>query len=400
VKSTYKEMNNSDNFIDFDLKKARFALKAIFLVCGVGISSWAPMVPYTKDRLGLDDGQMGVLLLFLGAGAITVMPITGWLISKLGSRKTTIGAAIVMSLSLPLLLQMDSSVAMAIMLFVFGAGLGCIDVSMNAHGVQIQNLSEKPIMSSIHGLFSVGGLVGPLVIGFLIKAGLEPLIAAVSVGALMLVIVFTQYRFLMNASTEENVIRRFTPETSDAGAGGTSWLNGQVIFLGTMCFIVFLAEGAMLDWSAIFLRDNRGIEEALSGAGYAAFSVAMALMRLVGDKVVSKLDTKTVVSGGAFVGVAGFALIIFTPWLIGAFLGFVLVGIGAANIVPVFFSEGGRLKNVSSSVAIPAITSMGYAGQLAGPAMLGFIAQQTSLPIAFGFTGFLLLLVGIAYGRK
>lgn len=393
-------MNFRDDAIELDLKKARFALKAIFLVCGIGISSWAPMVPYTKDRLGLDDGRMGVLLLFLGAGAIILMPISGWLISKIGSLKTMIGSAIVMSVALPLLLLMDSSVAMAAMLFVFGAGLGSIDVAMNAHGVQIQNLSEKPIMSSIHGFFSVGGLVGPLAIGLLIKLGITPLMAAISVSVLMMLIVLTQFRFLMDAATEVKVNRRFAPEKSEESSGGASWLNAQVLFLGAMCFAVFLAEGAMLDWSAIFLRDNRGVEEALSGVGYAAFSVAMAVMRLVGDKVVSKLDTKTVVSGGAFVAVAGFALIVGTPWLIGAFVGFVLVGIGAANIVPVFFSEGGRLKNVPSSVALAAITSMGYAGQLAGPAILGFIAQQTSLSIAFGFTGFLLLLVAIAYGRK
>ncbi|WP_028525301.1 MFS transporter [Runella limosa] len=393
-------MNFRDDAIELDLKKARFSLKAIFLVCGIGISSWAPMVPYTKDRLGLDDGRMGVLLLFLGAGAIILMPISGWLISKIGSLKTMIASAVVMSVALPLLLLMDSSVAMAAMLFVFGAGLGSIDVAMNAHGVQIQNLSEKPIMSSIHGFFSVGGLVGPLAIGLLIKLGITPLMAAISVSGLMMLIVLTQFRFLMDAATEVKVNRRFAPEKSEESSGGASWLNAQVLFLGAMCFAVFLAEGAMLDWSAIFLRDNRGVEEALSGVGYAAFSVAMAVMRLVGDKVVSKLDTKTVVSGGAFVGVAGFALIVGTPWLIGAFVGFVLVGIGAANIVPVFFSEGGRLKNVPSSVALAAITSMGYAGQLAGPAILGFIAQQTSLSIAFGFTGFLLLLVGIAYGRK
>ncbi|WP_449435862.1 hypothetical protein [Pedobacter steynii] len=167
-----------------------------------------------------------------------------------------------------------------------------------------------------------------------------------------------------------------------------------------MCFAVFLAEGSMLDWSAVFLTENRKIDEELAGVGYAAFSIAMATMRLLGDKLVSHLNGPKVVIGGSLIGAAGIFLVILTPWLFTALLGFILLGLGAANIVPVFISEGGRLKNVPASVSIPAITTIGYAGQLAGPAMLGFIAHQYSLPIALGFSGFLLVLVAVFYKMK
>jgi MFS family permease len=170
--------------------------------------------------------------------------------------------------------------------------------------------------------------------------------------------------------------------------------------MGLMCFIVFLSEGAMLDWSAVFLTENRGVDVALAGLGYAAFSVAMAIMRLLGDNIVSRLNSKTVVVYGSLLAAAGLFLVVLTPWLLTSLLGFILLGIGAANIVPVFFSEGGRLKNVSSTVAIPAISTLGYAGQLAGPATLGFIAHQSSLPVALGFTGFLMLIVGISYSFR
>jgi MFS family permease len=156
----------------------------------------------------------------------------------------------------------------------------------------------------------------------------------------------------------------------------------------------------MLDWSAIFLRDNKHINPEMTGVGYAAFSVAMATMRLLGDKIVSHLNGKTVVAGGAVIAAAGIFLAIFTPWVATSLLGFVLLGIGAANNVPVFFSEGGRLKGVPSTVAIPVISTMGYAGQLVGPALLGFIAFHFSLNAAFGFIAVLLLLVAIAYGGK
>lgn len=390
----------SSSTSSINTSKARFATQAIFLVCGLGISSWAPMVPYVKDQLGLNESSIGLLLLFLGAGAILMMPLTGWLITRLGSRRVILGATIVMAAALPLLLLMNSPLTMALMLFIFGSGVGSVDVAMNAHGVQVQNLSDKPIMSSLHGLFSVGGLFGSLGIGFLIRSGLEPLWAAAAISCFLIILVLSQYKVLLDADTEQEVIARFTHTTSETAPSKVSWLHGQVIFLGALCFASFLSEGAMLDWSAIFLRDTKGVEESLAGVGYAAFSVAMAVMRLLGDGIVSRISSASIVIGGSLIGVAGFGLIIFSPWLVVTLAGFVLVGIGAANIVPVFFSEGGRLREVPSSVAIPAITTIGYAGQLAGPAILGFIAQHTSLPAAFGFTAFLLFLVAVAYFMK
>jgi predicted MFS family arabinose efflux permease len=383
-----------------DLAKARSATQAIFLVCGFGVSSWAPMVPYAKDRLGLNDGSLGLLLLFLGVGAITMMPVTGYLIHKVGTRKVMAISALIIALTLPLLLLMTAVIPMAVALFLFGSGIGAIDVAMNAHGVQIQNLYNKPIMSSLHGLFSVGGLCGSIGIGLLIKLGLQPLIAASCISVLLLVIVSSQLKNLMDAKTESGVIKQFSTTTPGATAKKGSWLNGALIFLGLVCFAAFLSEGAMLDWSAIFLRDYKGIDEALAGIGYASFSVAMATMRLVGDRIISRIDAKFVVIYGGLIGAAGLALAILTPWLITALLGFILLGIGAANIVPVFFSEAGRLKNVSSSIAIPVMTTMGYAGQLTGPAILGFIAHHFSLPVALGFTAFLLLFVSVGWAVK
>lgn len=380
-----------------NLKQARWATQAVFLVCGFGISSWAPMVPYAKDRLGLNDGSLGFLLLFLGAGAITTMPLAGFLIYKMGSRRVMVTAAFMIGITLPLLLSIQSVEWMAVALFLFGSGIGAIDVAMNAHGVQVQNLYGRPIMSSLHGLFSVGGLCGAIGLGFLIKLGLAPIVAAVCVSVLLLAIVLSQFNFLMDVTTEKAVIGQFSIDAPKKTGKKGSWLNGSIIFLGSLCFVVFLSEGAMLDWSAIFLRDHKGMDMALTGVGYASFSVAMAIMRLVGDRIVSRLEARLVVIYGALIGAIGLALAIFTPWIVTALIGFVLLGIGVANIVPIFFSEGSKLKGVSSSIAIPAITTMGYAGQLAGPAMLGLIAHHFSIPTALGFTGILLLLVSLAY---
>lgn len=384
------------------LSDARRATQLIFLVCGLGIASWAPMVPYAKDRLGINEADLGLLLLMLGGGALLMMPVAGILSGRFGSRIVITISVWVAGLTLPLLLILPSVTSMAVGLLVFGAGIGTVDVAMNAHGVQVQNLYGKPIMSSLHGLFSVGGLFGSLGLGFLIRAGLEPVHAAISISGLLLVITATQYRYLFDRNTEREAIAGFSggPANKVKNHSRFQWMHFSVLFLGAMCFAAFLAEGALLDWSAVFLRDTKSVSPEFSGAGYAAFSIAMATMRLVGDRIVARFNGKTVVAGGALIAAAGMVMAILSPWVAGVLAGFILVGIGSANIVPVFFSEGGRLPGISPVVSIPAITTMGYAGQLAGPAMLGLIAHHYSLAVALGFSALLLLFVAVAYGAK
>ncbi len=377
------------------IQKARIATSAIFLVCGLGISSWAPMVPIAKERLELNEANLGLLLLLLGAGAITMMPVGGILSHKFGSRIVMAVSALMIALVLPFLIIISSVWYMSVALFIFGAAVGTLDVAMNSHAVQVQNRYGNHIMSSMHGLFSVGGLLGSLGLGSLMELGLPALTAAVSISVLIILIIITTYGSLLHASMEKEEAPGDDQKTEDKG--NFSWLRGSVIFLGFMCFAVFLSEGSMLDWSALFLKESRGVDEEFSGAGYAAFSLAMATMRLLGDGLVHRLSEKKIVIGGSLVAAAGLFLAITVSWVPVSLLGFVLLGIGAANIVPVFFSEGGRLKGVPASVAIPAITTMGYAGQLAGPAIIGFIAHYFNLPLALGFSAALLFLTGVAY---
>ncbi|MBX3255322.1 MAG: MFS transporter [Chitinophagaceae bacterium] len=382
-----------------NISGARKATSAIFLICGIGISSWAPMVPYAKERLGLNDADLGLLLLLLGAGAITMMPVGGILCHRYGSRIVMFVSGMIIAITLPLLLIMQTVTGMGISLFIFGAGIGTIDIAMNAHGVQVQNFYGRSIMSSLHGLYSVGGLLGSLGLGFLIKSGLSPQVAAVSISILLVVIVCRSYRFLFNKA-EEGMAGGELAIQEKTTRGAFIWLKPQVIFIGALCFAVFLAEGAMLDWSAVFLRENRNVEEAWTGSGYAAFSVAMAIVRLLGDSIVTKFNGRIVVFWGGLIAAAGFFLAVATPWVGSALAGFILLGIGAANIVPVFFSAAGKLSDIPPAIAIPVVTTMGYAGQLAGPAFLGFIAFRYSLPVALSFCGVLILIVAVAYAIK
>ncbi|QNL48397.1 MFS transporter [Olivibacter sp. SDN3] len=380
--------------------KARRATQLIFLLCGLGVASWAPMVPYAKERLAMNEASLGLLLLLLGGGALIMMPITGFLIHRYGSRIIILLSALMIALLLPLLLMMGQPVSLGITLFFFGAGVGAVDVAMNAHAVHVQEVYGRHIMSSFHGLFSVGGLFGSLGLGALMKLGLEPIAAAVTIAILLIIIVCSQYKDLFSVSTETALTAPIGKTAGNSKIGGALWLNHGVLFLGAMCFIVFLAEGAMLDWSAVFLREERSVDAEWSGVGYAAFSIAMAFMRLAGDRLVEHFSPNKTVVLGSFVAGIGFLLAVLSPWTFASIFGFILLGLGAANVVPVFFSAAGRMPGIPASVAIPAITTMGYAGQLAGPALLGFVAFQFSLPIAFALVALLLFVVSLSYLKR
>jgi len=363
-----------------NLPAARLATCAIFLICGASMASWAPMIPYAKSRLGLDEFQLGLVLLGLGGGAMVTMPLSGLLINRFGSRAVILAAILLHSAMLPLLASAPSLWLLGAFLLVFGCGIGAVDVAMNAQAVVVEQKMNKPIMSSFHGLFSVGGLAGAAGMSFLLSRGLNLTLCAAAVAVLSVAIGLWQFP-------------RLLPQSEDHRVEGTKLKlpDGPVIFIGVMCFITFLAEGALLDWSAVYLRDFRGFHESKAGIGFAVFSIAMATGRLTGDIVVRKLGPVPTVRYGALVGAIGYFMTVGIPWTPATLAGFLLIGLGVANVVPLMFSAAGRRGD--PAVTIPAITTLGYAGLLAGPALIGFLAHLTNLSVALASIGIGLLVV-------
>ena len=343
------------------------------------------MVPYAKARLGLSDAELGLVLLALGAGALTTMPLTGWFINRFGSRWTILVSTLVFAAMMPLLALAASAPILATALFVFGMGIGALDVAMNAQAVIVEQRYDRPIMSFFHGLFSLGGLSGSLGMGLLLGGGWSLGGCAAAVAACSVVLVLWQFR-------------RLRPRRDDAPVEGSglAWPRGPVVLVGGLCFICFLAEGAVLDWSAVYLKFFRGYASADAGTGYAVFSLAMAAGRLTGDRVVHCFGPVPTVRWGALVAAAGYFAAVLLPFGGGALVGFAMVGLGISNVVPLMFSAAGRLAN--PSVSLPAITTMGYAGLLAGPALIGFVGHLASLPIALGGVG--LALLGVSASAK
>jgi predicted MFS family arabinose efflux permease len=368
------------------VKKARTSTLLSFLLCGIAVSSWAPMVPLAKQRTGLNEAGLGLILLAMGAGAIIAMPFVGPVIQKKGSRKIIFVSSIVTAATLPFLTIVDTPALLAVALFIFGASLGCLDVSMNAQAVVVQEKVKRHVMSSFHGMFSLGGLSGAMIFGLLLLLHISPFISAViiSVALIVLAILFNK-NFLDH------------PGSDEAASFSFRFPKGPVLLLGIFCFIVFLAEGALLDWSALFLRFNRGFGISMAGVGYAVFSVSMAIMRFTGDNLVHKYGPQKMVLWGGLLAAAGLLIAIVMPWKGISLFGFLLIGIGAANIVPVLFSAAGKAGKTSPELALAAVTTMGYAGQIAGPALIGFAAQLFTLPVALGILAVPLIVVAVTF---
>ncbi|AMP09136.1 major Facilitator Superfamily protein [Collimonas arenae] len=361
--------------------KQRLATRLAFLSAGLCMSAWAPLVPYAKARLGLNEGSLGLLLLCLGVGSLLAMPLTGVLAARLGCRRVILTAGALTCLLLPCLALADSPLQLGIALFVFGAAIGTLDVAMNVQAVMVEKASGGALMSGFHGLFSVGGFVGAGGMALLLWGGLSPFwssVTAVAFVALVLVV------------AAPHLLRE--PEQSDRDALFVL-PHGAVIFIGVLCFIVFLVEGAILDWSALFLTAARGLSASQGGLGYAAFAIAMTAGRLTGDRIVKRFGGKRVLLLGGLCAAGGFFLAVSAATAAIALLGFVLIGLGASNIVPILFSAAGNQAAMPAGLAIAAITTLGYAGILAGPALIGFVAHATSLNVAFALLGCALLLV-------
>jgi predicted MFS family arabinose efflux permease len=372
-----------------DLRAARRATQAFFLVAGIGIASWAPLVPFAKARLALDDAGLGLVLLCLGFGSAASMPLAGWLGHRFGHRGTLAVSGVLVALTLPTLVFAPTTGTLVVALFGFGAANGVLDVAMNTHAVDVERSFARPLMSGFHALFSIGGLTGAAGMSALLAAGVPVTVAVLVIAGVLFVIVVSHVRHLLTAPPA-------APASPIVPPPALRRLPTTAIWLGALCLVVFLAEGAMLDWSAVFLRTQRQVAIARAGTGYAAFSIAMATGRLLGDRITAALGPTRIVRIGSALAAAGLALATIAPWPAAAFVGFVLVGLGASNIVPVLFSAAGRIPHVPAAVSLAIVTALGYAGMLTGPAAIGGLARATDLPLAFGSVAILLAGVALA----
>ena len=358
------------------------AARAFFFIGGFGTATWAPLVPLLRERLMVGDDVLGMLLLCIGVGSLLTMPLSGALAMRLGCRRVVMTAAILFAAILLLVSCVDAlSLAVPIVL-IFGAVMGCIDVVVNIVAVLVEKGIGRRIMSGMHAFWSLGGFVGAGLYGVWVGLlGLSPFQSTAIAAGLILLLTAVFGRYLI-----------------PYGGGGGALLalpRGIIVFVGMTAFIAFLSEGAVMDWGGVYLTTVRGMDLALAGTGYSVFSAAMLTMRFLGDRVVQRIGALLVAVGGALLAFGGILLVMFAPVDALLYVGFFAIGIGSANIVPVFFSLMGRQNVMPVSAAVSAVSTMGYLGILAGPAAIGFVSSLTTLQTAFAMLAALSILQAV-----
>lgn len=351
-----------------------------FFIAGFVTATWAVIVPFARNNTGVNEAMLGTLLLCLGFGALIAMPVTGLLTSRFGCRRVIIVAMGLIILSTPLLAVIADPLLLGLALLIFGVGVGVTDCAMNIQAILVEKQSSVPLMSGFHGMYSFGGIAGAGVMTLLLSLGMTVLAGTLLVTFAVILLAVLSYPGLLTYAN---------PKEGPAFAVP----RGSVLLLGLVCFAVFLTEGTVLDWSAVYLTQARNMPETLGGLGYTCFAIAMTAARLTGDRIISTFGRLPVVLTGAITAAIGLALVTYVPSWPLSLVGYVLIGAGCANIVPVMFSAVGQQTVMPQAVAVPAMTTLGYLGVLSGPAVIGYVAHFSSLTFAFSLIMALMLVV-------
>ncbi|MFT9100418.1 MAG: MFS transporter, partial [Zymomonas mobilis subsp. pomaceae] len=341
------------------------------------------LIPFVKKHAAISDGQLGYLLLCLGLGAILSLPMAGSMVARFGCRLVITLGVIVTVVILPFIATLSSPVLLGLSLLIVGAAVGAVDAGMNIHAIIVEKRAKRPILSGFHALYSIGGAAGAGGMALIFSKAFPPLAAAILCSVVLFCLLAAVWKFLLPVKGEGNTGSFF------------SIPKGMVWLLSGMCCVAFLAEGAVLDWGGIFLTSIRKVSVEQAGWGYACFSTLMTCGRLFGNKIIEKLGSMRTVFLGSLLAMVGYLIVIFMPVVSATFIGYALIGLGCANIVPIVYSTAGRQTIMPSHLAISAVTTVGYMGVLAGPILVGFIANLAGLKISFFLIAF--LLSGVAF---
>ena len=347
--------------------RARVAVSMAFFICGCGVGIWAVHIPLVAERLSITAGTIGLALLSAAIGAVGTMPLTGYLLARFGSRLPTAGIVIAFAILAPIPVLSPSVPFLFVALFLFGAAMGGLDVAMNTQAAEIEAARGRPTMSSFHGFFSVGALVGAVLGGFVIGIGWGGGSgASLAAAGLLAMAVWSAMNLWPSERPVDGGPRFALPPLA-------------VLGLGAITFLAFSGEGGVVDWSALYLSTVKLSTTAEAASGLAAFSVTMVVFRLTGDWLVARIGNVATIVGGGFMMAAGMLVAVAAPWPWVVAGGFGIVGIGTANLVPVAFSAAARVPGVPPGLGVAAVTTTGYCGFLIFPPVLGFIGEAWGL---------------------
>lgn len=371
-------------------KAARRVVSAIFFMCGTFIGLWASRIPDVKAATGLEESGFGMLLLVMACGAFVAFPFTGLLIDRLGAAPVTKVLAVANVVTFLMVGLAPNVPLLTAALFLAGFCFGALDVSMNGWGVEVEQVLGRPIMSSYHGLFSLGAGVAAAAGGVAIEAGLSvPL-----------------HFGLWGAMTTPFLVwfcRQAWPQSEKSGQAETkaplfALPKGALVLVGLIALVAALGEGAVTDWAALYQIETLGYPEAIAPTAFTVFSIAMVIMRLAGDKVIAKYGPVTVARFSGIVAFLGCLLLVSGLNVFAVWAGCFIMGLGYAVLFPLAMSRAARDPHMSKGAALAAVATLGYGAFLFGPPLLGIIGDILSLRASFGAVALLTLALPLLAG--
>ncbi len=351
----------------------RITVSTLFFMAGLCFASWASRIATIQQKLGLNEAELGAVLLALPVGLMLSLPLSGWAVSKIGSRKVLAASLTLYGTTLVFLGLVDSVSLLVLCLVFFGMASNAVNISVNTQAVATENLYPKPIMASFHGLWSLAGFVGAGIGTFMIGNNIETLTHFLIIGGIVLTAVGICWGFLHDDNGKSEPGPAFVKP------------DKFLITLGAIAFCSMIIEGAMFDWSTIYFKKVVGAEKGWIGAGYTAGMCAMASGRFVADWFSHKFGLKRTLQLSGFLSLLGCITVVLFPSLFPAMIGFLLIGAGISSVVPMIYSAAGKSETMQPGPAIAAVSTISFAGFLIGPPMIGFIAELSSLKISFLF---------------
>ena len=350
--------------------RAFWSVMTTFLIHGLCFSAWVSRIPSVKTMLGLSDGALGLSLLGSAIGSVIAIPVSGTLVAHYGARRVTMLTSYGFSLAVALPAFAQGPLSLFFALFAYGAMAGSNDVAMNAEAVATEGLLGVRAISRFHGMFSVAGMAGSAAGSLIASRGVAPVVH-LGIAALLLVGIST-------------IAARLMPEVPAPEATAKSKtlfrkVPAALVALSAIGFCIFLSEGAVGDWAGVFLKQVIHTSDGFAPLGYAVFSAAMAVFRMLGDWISAKLGGDVTVRLGATIAAAGLLLVVLAgqPWQV--LVGLMATGAGFSAIIPLVFAAGGRFKSLAPGIGVATVSGLGYLGFLVGPPMIGFISQESSL---------------------
>jgi fucose permease len=362
--------------------RTRLAVSALFLLNGTYMGAWAPKIPEFADRLGLSESGLGLMIVCFGIGSLVLMPIAGIFIAHHGTARTVKGATLLFLPTLLLLSVVQDVWTGAVAIFLFGGLTGAMDVSMNANAVEVEKSMRRAIMSSCHAFWSLGAFVGATTGGYLIQT-----VGVVGHATLLTGLATVSFAIIWGLILTDAPHATEEKQKLRLPASPLPWL------IGLMALFSMIPEGAILDWGALYMRDELGASLALSGFAFGAFSLTMAVMRFAGDHVRDRFGAVKTLRFCTVMAIIGMVLAGFAPNAYVAMAGFAICGIGISNMVPIAFSAAGNLPGFAQGIALSVTTVMGYSGSLFAPSSIGFIAEHTGFAAIFAALPILFLVV-------